>query len=53
LEALPKIAKVEKLIIAIRAEIGGEVLMVDAQGIAHFVEETGYGVGADADTEVA
>ena len=27
--------------------------MIDAQGIAHLMEETSDGVGADADTEVA
>jgi hypothetical protein len=53
LETLPKITKIEKLIIAIGTEIGGEFLVIDAQGIAHLVEETSDGVGADRDTEVA
>ena len=53
LEALPKIPKVEELIIAIGAEVSGELLVIDAQGIAHLMEEAGYGVGTDDNTEVA
>jgi len=53
LKALPKITKVEELIIAIGTEIGGAFLVIDAQGIAHLVEETSDGVGADDNTEVA
>ena len=53
MEALPKITQVEELIIAIGTEIGGEFLAIDAQGIAHLVEEASDRVGADADTEVA
>ena len=52
LEALPKITKVEELILAIRAEVGGELLVIDAQGIAHLMEETSDGVGTDDDAEV-
>ena len=50
---MPKITKVEELIIAIGAEIGGEFLVIDAQGIAHLMEETSDGIGTDEDTEVA
>ena len=53
MEALPKITQVEELIIAIGTEIGGEFLVIDAQGIAHLVEETSDGVGTNDDTEVA
>jgi hypothetical protein len=53
LEPLPKITQVKALIIAIGAEVGGELLVIDAQGIAHLVEETRDGVGTDDDTEVA
>ena len=52
LESLPKIAQVKELIIAIGTEVGGEFLVIDAQGIAHLVEETSDGVGTDDDTEV-
>ena len=49
---MPKITKVEELIIAIGAEISGEFLVIDAQGIAHLMEETSDSVGTDDDTEV-
>src|SRR6516225_12013064 len=49
---MPKITKVEELIIAIRAEVGGKFLVIDAQGIAHLMEETSDGVGTDDDPEV-
>jgi hypothetical protein len=50
---MPKITQVEELIIAIGAEIGGEFLVIDAQGITHLMEETSDGVGTHDDTEVA
>ncbi|MEI9974519.1 MAG: hypothetical protein WDO73_22225 [Ignavibacteriota bacterium] len=53
MEALTKIAEIEKLIVAVGAEVGGEFLVIDTQGIAHLVKKTGDGVGAHADTEVA
>jgi hypothetical protein len=53
LETLPKITEIEELIIAIRTEAGGEFLVIDAQGIAHLVEETSDGVGTHSDTEIA
>jgi hypothetical protein len=34
LETLTKIAQIEKLIIAVGAKVGGEFLVIDAQGIA-------------------
>ena len=52
LEALPKITQVEELIIAIGADVGGEFLVIDAQGIAHLMEEPSDSVGADDDAEV-
>jgi hypothetical protein len=52
LESVSQIAEVEELIIAIGAVVGGEFLMIDAKGIAHLMEETGNGVGADDDAEV-
>jgi hypothetical protein len=53
LEALPKITEVEELIIAIRTGVGGDSLVIDAQGITHLAEEASDGVGAYEDTEVA
>ena len=52
LKSVSKIAQVEELIIAIGTVVGGEFLVIDAQGIAHLMEEAGNGVGADDDTEV-
>jgi hypothetical protein len=53
LESVSKVAKVEELIIAIGTVIGREFLVIDPKGIAHPMEKTGDGVGADDDTEVA
>jgi hypothetical protein len=53
LEALPKIAQIEELIIAVGAKVRGEFLVIDAQGIAHLVEKTSDGVGTHTDTEVS
>ena len=53
LEALPKITQIKELIITIGTEVGGELLVIDAQGIAHLMEEASYGVGTDDHTEVA
>jgi hypothetical protein len=53
LEALTKIAQIEELIVAVGAKVGGEFLVIDAQGIAHLMEETSDGVGTNDDTEVA
>src|ERR1041385_915548 len=53
LESLSKIAEIEELIVTIRGVVGGEFLMIDAQGIAHLMEEAGDSFGTDADAEVA
>ena len=53
MEALPKITQVEELIITIGTEVGGEFLAIDAERIAHLMEEASYGVGTDDNAEVA
>ena len=53
LESVSKIAQVEELSIAIGTVIGREFLVIDPKGIAHPMEKTGDGVGADDDTEIA
>jgi hypothetical protein len=53
LESVSKIAKVEELIIAIGTVVGREFLVIDPKGIAHPMEKTGDGLGADDDPEVA
>jgi hypothetical protein len=53
LESLPKITEVKELVIAIGTMVSGEGLVIDPERIAHFVEQTGDGVGTDDDTEVA
>ena len=50
---MSKITQVEELIIAIGAEVGGELLVIDPKRIAHLMEEAGNGVGTDDDTEVS
>jgi hypothetical protein len=39
--------------VAIRGVVGGEFLVIDAQGIAHLMEKAGDRVGTNADTEIA
>ena len=53
LQSVAKIAEVEELIVAIGTVVGGDFLVIDSEAIAHLMEETGNGVGADDDTEVA
>ena len=53
LEAVSQITQVEELIVTIGTMVGGEFLVIDSQGIAHLMEETGDRVRADDDTEVA
>ena len=53
MEALTKIAQIEELIVAVGAKVGGEFLVIDAQGLAHLMEETSDGVRANTDTEVS
>lgn len=52
LKPVAKIAEVEELMVAIGTVVGGEVLVIEAQGIAHLMEEAGDGVGANQDPEV-
>jgi len=53
LEAIAQLANVEKLLVAIRARIGGELFLVHAERIPHAIEQPGDGVGTDRDPEVA
>lgn len=52
LKSVSKIAEVEELIVTIETVVGGYFLVIDSQGIAHLMEETGHGVRADVDAEV-
>ncbi len=52
LETLPKITKVEELVVAIGAVVRRKGLAIDAQRIAHLMEETSDGVGTDEHAEV-
>ena len=52
LKSVAQIAEVEELMVAIGTVVGGELLVIDAKGIAHLMEETGDGAGANQDTEV-
>src|SRR2546426_896445 len=53
LEAITQIADVQKLLVAIRTGVGGELLLIDTERIAHLLEEPRDGVGTDRDAEVA
>lgn len=44
---------IEELLVAIRTGVGRELLLIDAERIAHLVEESGDGVGTDRNPEVA
>lgn len=52
LEPLAQIGEVEKLLVAMRAEVGGKLLMVDAQRISHLAEEPSNRIGADDGPEI-
>ena len=52
LKPVSKVAEVEELMVAIGTVVGGKFLVIDAEGIAHLMEETSDGVGTDDDTEV-
>lgn len=52
-KSVSKITDVEELIVTIGTMVGGKFLAIDAEGIAHLMEEPGDGVGTDDDTEVA
>ena len=52
LKLVAKIADVQKLLIAIGTRIGGQLFVVDAQRLAHLMEQPRHGVGADGDAIV-
>jgi hypothetical protein len=52
LEPLAQIGEVEKLLVAMRAEVGGKLLVIDTQRISHLVEEPSDRIGADDDPEI-
>jgi len=52
LKPLAQIGEVEKLLIAMWAEISRNLLVIHTQGVSHRMEEAGDGIGADDDTEV-
>ena len=52
LERLAQIGEVEKLLVAMRAEVGGKLLVIDTQRISHLVEEPSDRIGADDDSEI-
>jgi hypothetical protein len=53
LEATAQLGQIFELEIAIRTEVGGDLLVIDAQRIAHLMEQAGDGIGADSDAEWA
>src|ERR1700730_15467468 len=53
LEVIAQVADVEELLVAIRTGVGGELLVIDAERIAHLSEQTPDGVRTDGDTKVA
>src|SRR5439155_22457322 len=53
LEPIAQIANVEKLLVAIWTGVGGELLAVDAERIAHVLEQPRDGARTHSDPEVA
>src|SRR3989442_13891814 len=52
LEAMAQVTDIEKLLVSIWTRVGGQLFVVDAERIAHLVEQSGDRVGADGDPEV-
>jgi hypothetical protein len=53
LEVMAQVADVQKLLVAIGTGIGGELLVVDPERIAHLAEQTPDRVRTDGDAKVA
>jgi len=53
LEAAAQFGQIFELEIAIGTGVGGDLLVIDTQGIAHLMEEAGDGIGADSDAKLA
>src|ERR1700680_3260377 len=53
LEVIAQVADVEELLVAIRTGVGGELLVVDAERIAHLPDQPPDGVRSDGDAKVA
>ena len=51
LEAVTQIGEVFELEVAMGAVAGGDLFVIHAQRIAHLVEQTRHGIGADADAK--
>ena len=51
LEAVAQIGEVFELKVAVGTGIGRDLLLIDPQGIAHLLEQTGDGIGRDGDAE--
>jgi hypothetical protein len=49
---MAQVGEIEKLLIAMWAEICGKLLLIYTQGVPHLMEEPGDGIGTDDDTEV-
>jgi hypothetical protein len=52
-ESVAKVTEVDELMVAIGTVIGGQLLVIEAQRIAHLMEQAGNGAGAHPDPEVS
>jgi hypothetical protein len=52
LETIPQVGEIFELEVAVRARVGGDLFVIDAQGIAHLVQQAGHGVGGDSNAEL-
>jgi hypothetical protein len=52
LKPMVEVGELEKLLIAMWAEISGKLLVIYTQGVSHLMQEPGDGIGSDDDTEV-
>src|SRR5215471_21325191 len=53
LEAVAQIGEIFELEVAMWAVAGGDLLVIDAQRIAHLIEQSRHGIGADRDAQRA
>jgi len=51
LEAVAQIGEIFELEVSMRAVAGGDLFVIDAQRIAHLIEQSRDGIGADRDAE--
>jgi hypothetical protein len=52
LEPLAQIGEIEELLVAMKARVGGKLLVIDTQRISHLMEEPSDSIGSDDDPAI-